>query len=150
MVITTSNTAPAFISDPIIKPDVREGIFYQASLTNDITDAGNDALTFRKIPGPDWLLVWSDGTLAGVPENSDAGTNQIVVEATDGGGLSDQTTVQITVNGVSPPQTLEFEATDDSYGKRGRTASTGTKPTSSCAQQTAVGRGLPLLSLQSA
>ena len=55
---------------------------------------------FSKVSGPAWLVVAASGTLSGMPANSDAGTNSFVVRVTDGGGLSNNATMTIYVNGA--------------------------------------------------
>jgi len=95
--------APAFSASSIAKPSTTAYDYYSQSLTGDASDADGDNLVFRKVSGPAWAVVWSDGTLAGRPGNSDAGTNQIVVEVMDEGGLADQATMNVTVNSGTAP-----------------------------------------------
>src|ERR1035441_4680374 len=70
------------------------------SLADYVLDADSSStLTFGKISGPDWLSVGADGTLAGTPSRSDAGTNSWVVGVTNQFGLSAQTTLIIPLLG---------------------------------------------------
>ena len=61
----TSNTAPAFTSDPFIKVDARVGVFYNQSIAGKATDADGDSLTFSKVSGPDWLAGKPRETIQG-------------------------------------------------------------------------------------
>jgi hypothetical protein len=99
----TPANAPSFSADPISKPTATAYEYYTQSLVGDASDPDGDALTYSKISGPAWITVWSDGTLAGTAYNSDAGLNQVVVKVTDSSGLTDQATVEFTVNAGTPP-----------------------------------------------
>jgi hypothetical protein len=99
----TPQNAPVFSADPISKPNATAYEYYAQSLTGDASDPDGDALTFSKVSGPAWVTVWSDGTLAGNADNADAGLNQVVVKVTDSSGLTDQATVEFTVNTGTPP-----------------------------------------------
>jgi hypothetical protein len=96
------NTAPVFTSDPINNVGAVELESYLgtslATYANDVD--GMNTLTFSKISGPDWLAVAADGTLSGVPGNSNVGANVFTVKVLDNGGLSDTATMNITVANI--------------------------------------------------
>jgi hypothetical protein len=96
------NTAPVFTSDPINNLGAIELEPYAGqSLTTYANDVdGMNTITFSKDSGPDWLAVASDGTLSGVPGNSDVGANVFTVRVTDVGGLSDTAQMSITVANI--------------------------------------------------
>ena len=56
-----------------------------------------EVLTFSKVSGPGWLVVSPSGALGGTPQDADLGTNQFVVEVSDGSGESDQADLTISV-----------------------------------------------------
>jgi hypothetical protein len=96
------NTAPVFTSDPINNLGAIELEPYAGqSLTTYANDVdGMNTITFSKDSGPDWLAVASDGTLSGVPGNSDVGANVFTVRVTDVGGLSDTAQMNITAANI--------------------------------------------------
>ena len=63
-------------------------------------DAG-DTRTFSKINGPGWLTVAANGTLGGLPSNSDTGPNSFTVRVTDAAGLFDEASLNIAVANVN-------------------------------------------------
>ncbi len=100
--VTNVNDAPAFTSDPIAGSAATEDQAYSgslAALAGDI-DAG-DTLSFSKISGPAWLTVAANGTLGGLPSNSDVGLNRFTVRVTDAGGLFDDAVLNVTVANVN-------------------------------------------------
>ncbi|MDH3981934.1 MAG: Ig-like domain-containing protein, partial [Kiritimatiellaceae bacterium] len=62
--VNAPGVAPVWSSDPVVKADGayngEYGLLSQ-TLTNDVTDADGDPLTFSKVSGPSWLLVASNG-----------------------------------------------------------------------------------------
>jgi hypothetical protein len=98
----SSPNPPAFSSNPIIKPAVNAYNYYSQTLTNVASDPNGDKLSFKKITGPSWLTVWSDGRLTGAANNSNVGTNEFLVQVSDPAGRSNQATLQITVNIGAP------------------------------------------------
>jgi hypothetical protein len=96
--------APYFLASPFAEPWANLGEAYAANIATNATapylDAG-DILTFGKVSGPAWLNVGANGTLSGIPDGVNAGTNLFVVSVTDLGGSSNTTTLFIYVN--SPP-----------------------------------------------
>ena len=97
--LAAGNTAPTFTSDPISNLDAIELESYSgqslAAYAYDVD--GINTVTFSKDSGPDWLVVAGDGTLSGIPGDSDTGENVFTVRAQDSGGLFDtaQMTIQV-------------------------------------------------------
>lgn len=92
---------PLFSSDPLVKANALEGAAYTGqSIAGDAQDADGDTLTFSVLSGPAWLNVSSNGVLSGTPASTDVGTNQWVIEVTDGLDSYDVTELKITVNGL--------------------------------------------------
>lgn len=93
------NTAPIFTAEPIINLDGIELRPYAGhSLATYAYDSdGIDTLTFSKDAGPVWLNVASNGTLSGIPNDSDSGQNIFAVRVTDHGGLYDTAAMTIRV-----------------------------------------------------
>jgi hypothetical protein len=95
------NGAPSFLASPFTLPAINAGQNYSGTIATNATDPNpGDVLTFAKVSGPAWLNLAADGTLSGVPANTDANTNLFVVSVTDTGGLSNTTTLYIYVNGA--------------------------------------------------
>jgi hypothetical protein len=91
----TPNNPPAFINDPITKPNATLGSAYSDSLAGSATDPDNDPLTYAKTAGPAWLIVAANGALSGTPDST--GIQSFTVSASDAKGGVDSTTMQITV-----------------------------------------------------
>jgi hypothetical protein len=119
LIVTTVNSAASFTSGTISKPGATGYVFYEDSITADATDPDGDELIFSKVSGPAWISVWSDGTISGVPSNDDTGLSSLTVSVTDGGGASDQATVEVNVTAGTPPTppsaNLTFEPQGDTY-----------------------------------
>jgi hypothetical protein len=95
---------PYFYASPFAEPwaNLNEG--YEASMATNASApylSAGDILTFGKVSGPAWLNVGANGTLTGIPDGVNAGTNLFVVSVTDLGGSSNTATLSIYVN--SPP-----------------------------------------------
>lgn len=100
--VANVNDAPAFTADPIAGAAATEDTTYFGSLAavaGDI-DAG-DTRTFSKTDGPGWLTVAANGTLGGLPSNSDTGSNSFTVRVTDAAGLFDEAVLNIAVANVN-------------------------------------------------
>ncbi len=96
-----SGESPSFDTEPISEIDAIESFVYRSTLADDAGDPDpTDTLTFSKDTGPDWLLVAPDGTLSGIPGDSDVGENTFTVRVTDTEGLSDTATMTIQVANV--------------------------------------------------
>jgi hypothetical protein len=94
------NWQPTFNVNPLTLASVNAGQGYSGTVATDASDLNADALTYAKVSGPAWLNVAANGSLSGVPANSDANTNSFVISATDSGGLSNTLTLLIYVNGA--------------------------------------------------
>jgi hypothetical protein len=95
------NGSPSFVVHPFALPGINAGSNYSGTIATNATDPNSsDMLTFAKVSGPAWLNIATNGTLSGVPANSDANTNSFLVSVTDPGGLSNTTTLYIYVNGA--------------------------------------------------
>lgn len=106
-----TNQAPAFASDPIVKPNATQSLAYSGTLSGNASDPDNDPLTFSKSSGPAWLSVAANGTLSGAPGAGDLGLNTFTVSVADGRGGSDTATLQITVGApLAAPSNLSVTA----------------------------------------
>jgi Putative Ig domain len=94
------NWQPTFNVNPLTLASVNAGQGYSGTVATNSADLNGDALTYAKVSGPTWLNVTANGSLSGVPANSDANTNSFVISATDSGGLSNTLTLLIYVNGA--------------------------------------------------
>jgi hypothetical protein len=99
--IGSDNQPPAFEIDSIMI-DATEDVSFSGNLIASDPDAG-DLLTFTKGIGPDWLVVESDGSFSGTPDNDDVGVHEAVVQVTDAEGASDLATLTITVANTNDP-----------------------------------------------
>jgi hypothetical protein len=93
----TTNSPPAFTTDPIAKPNGSQGQAYSGTLSGSASDPDGDPLTFAKSAGPTWLSVAANGTLSGTPGTSNLGLNSFTISVSDGRGGSDTATLQINV-----------------------------------------------------
>jgi hypothetical protein len=101
------NQAPVFSSDSIVLPNATRGQAYTApSLTNQVSDAEQNTLTFTKLNGPAWLVVAANGTLSGTPGVANEGLNVFVVRVSDPSGASSDAELRVTV--LPPP--VDFNA----------------------------------------
>ena len=96
----SSNSAPVFSSNPVVKGNASEDAAYGNTLANDATDPDGDPLTFSALAGPAWLNIALDGTLSGTPANVDVGLNSWTVQVTDG-TETDTATLEVTVDNVN-------------------------------------------------
>ena len=94
------NWQPTFNVNPLTLANANAGLGYFGTVATDATDLNGDALTYAKVSGAAWLNVAANGSLSGVPANSDANTNSFVISASDSGGLSNTLTLLIYVNGA--------------------------------------------------
>ncbi len=104
------NGSPSFTGNPITEAAATAGQAYSGNLAASATDPNGDTLAFVLVSGPAWLNVATNGVLAGTPANTDVGTNSFVISATDPGGLSASTTVNIAV--TLPPFMLMVSMQD--------------------------------------
>lgn len=99
--VVIADPPPTFVSNPFSEPWADVGANYAGSIATNGTApylAAGDVLTFAKVNGPAWLNVATDGTLSGIPDLINAGTNTFVVSVTDLGGSSNTATLAIYVN----------------------------------------------------
>jgi autotransporter-associated beta strand protein len=97
--VANVNDAPVFTVDPITLAATEDTAFSGQLAATDV-DAG-DKLTYTMVSGPSWLTVSSAGALGGTPLNADVGSNTFTVRVTDAGGLSSESTLNITVANVN-------------------------------------------------
>ena len=96
--------APRFVSDPLSKPGATPGAPYTGTLASSVVDTNaNEALTFSKLSGPQWLAVDAAGNLSGTPGPANLGTNAFVVRVADSAGFTDDATILVIVRDLSPP-----------------------------------------------
>jgi hypothetical protein len=92
------NAAPEFFQDPLALGSVFVRRSLSSSVAGFVADPNAfDTLTFSKVSGPSWLSVSSAGVVSGTPNEAQVGPHSLVVRATDGGGLNDTATVNVTV-----------------------------------------------------
>lgn len=104
-IAVAADPPPAFVTNPFSEPWANaEEDYYGDIATNGTAPylGAGDILSFGKVSGPAWLNVAVDGTLSGIPDGINAGTNIFVVSVTDLGGSSSTATLEIYVN--SAPQ----------------------------------------------
>jgi hypothetical protein len=96
-----SNHAPVFenTTRAAISSQAISGVLAPFAFDWDGSDP-NSPLNFSKVSGSAWLIVAGDGTLSGTPGSGDVGENVFTVRVTDGGGLSTDATLTITVYDV--------------------------------------------------
>lgn len=122
----SANQAPVFDADSLILPDGDESAAYTGvTLADEAFDPDGDSLTFSKVSGPAWLSVAGNGAISGTPGAGDGGENTFVVRATDPSGASDDTTVSVTVFGLSESRYQYEGNVADSAGASHGTASGG-------------------------
>jgi hypothetical protein len=92
-------TDVAFQSAHIVEMDAVEGIAYSSTLSDDLVAFDASQLSFRKLDGPGWLTIATEGALSGTPASSDIGLNVFTIQVEDDFGHSDQARVDIAVNG---------------------------------------------------
>jgi hypothetical protein len=100
--VANVNDAPSFTGDPITGPAATEDLAYSGGLGGRAGDIDEgDVLVFSKTDGPAWLTVAPDGTLGGIPSNSDVGANGFTVRVTDLAGLFDEALLTVLVANVN-------------------------------------------------
>jgi len=99
------NHAPIWTQDPLPLADAFEDKTYAFDVKPFAIDQDGDALTFKKIDGPAWLFVATDGKLTGVPAKADVGEYVAHFEVSDG-KLSAQVTARGKVLHVNHPPVI--------------------------------------------
>ncbi len=84
------NQAPEFTSFPVVRAFIGLPYSYQSVAS----DAEDDALSFSKNQGPDWLSVDSAGAVTGIPPEGSAGKYFVGLRVTDD-GLPNRTAAQL-------------------------------------------------------
>jgi hypothetical protein len=92
-----TNQAPAFASDPMTRSNAVPSLPYGGTLVGGATDPEGGAITYRKVSGPAWLKVASDGTLSGTPGTANVGPNGFLIRASDGAPISDDAMLNINI-----------------------------------------------------
>ncbi|MBL8823222.1 MAG: tandem-95 repeat protein [Planctomycetia bacterium] len=80
--VSPGNTAPAFISNPVLQAALNRPWQYRAQAV----DADNDPLTFALVNGPTGLTVSSSGWVTWTPSAGQLGTHQVQLRVSDGQG----------------------------------------------------------------
>jgi autotransporter-associated beta strand protein len=123
LVVTVVNTndAPVFVVSPIIGSSATENSPYSGTVAGAAMDAdAGDTITYRKVTGPAWLSIASNGELSGVPINDDVGVQEFLVRATDNGGASSIAILHIQVMNVNDapvftPKTVSLGVLKDTH-----------------------------------
>ncbi|MEN6309193.1 MAG: LamG-like jellyroll fold domain-containing protein [Anaerohalosphaeraceae bacterium] len=89
------NKPPFFNTNAFNEVDATEGAVYSSTLADNASDLENGLLIFSKDAGSDWLIVSPDGTLSGIPQDSNVGANAFTVRVTDPKGFYDTATMTI-------------------------------------------------------
>ncbi|MES2475842.1 MAG: LamG-like jellyroll fold domain-containing protein [Verrucomicrobiota bacterium] len=108
--LQTINQPPVFTANPLVLPAATLRRSYFGTLAGLATDANHSAsvLTFAKTAGPAWLKVAADGTLSGVPNEAEVGTDSFTVSVTDPASGTASATLKIPVNGGGMASHHEF------------------------------------------
>ncbi len=92
-----TNQAPAFVADPMFRSNAIPGVFYSGTLAGSATDPEGGPISYRKVSGPAWLKVGSDGSLHGTPGPANVGPNVFLVRATDNTPISDDAYLHVNI-----------------------------------------------------
>jgi hypothetical protein len=96
--VAKENRAPSFKQDTVNGGRAELGEAYQGSLAGAATDKEGDPLTYIKASGPSWLLVASNGSLSGTPnDREELGLNRFRILVGDGKGNVDFAELEIDV-----------------------------------------------------
>lgn len=86
--IVLGENQPPFWTQNAIDFTVKMNTMFKADLTPYVKVAGEDAVTFAKVSGPDWLTVGKFGEISGTPGNGTTGTNSFKINACSQHGCS--------------------------------------------------------------
>ena len=100
--IDIENLAPSFSQDTLALEDTNQNEAYSISITSYASDPENDALSFSKVSGPDWITVNIEGMISGTPTASDGGSQILTVKVSALGG-EDTMVINFTVQAASEP-----------------------------------------------
>jgi len=102
IVVENVNDPPVFLTPLLAASGATEDEPYSASISGEASDPDTgDELTFALLSGPSWLSIGTDGSLAGVPENSDVGSNVFVVRVTDVAGTFAEASLVVEVTNTN-------------------------------------------------
>jgi len=129
-------TPPAFVRDPLVKPDAVVAWVYRQSLREDVRAMPqNRALVFAKESGPAWLAVGADGGIRGIPGTANLGMNEFRVQVRDSWGTAAEAMLRIqvlpdgsTVSGSSATSPAWVECDLASTSQTARVAIAGAAP----------------------
>lgn len=82
--VAAPGAAPAFASDPVLRPRALPNTPYVGTLVGTATDPDGNPLTFARGHGPAWLIVAPSGDLSGTPTETDSGMNTWTISVSDG------------------------------------------------------------------
>ncbi|MBN8534563.1 MAG: putative Ig domain-containing protein, partial [Rhizobiales bacterium] len=109
----SSNSEPdnqkPIVVNPIGNTSTLEDALFSFGVASAFSDPNfGDVLRYSLGPGaPAWLSINElTGILSGIPQNADVGTTQIVIIATDSGGLTTSTTFSLTVINTNDPVSI--------------------------------------------
>lgn len=91
------NWGPLFTADTLYGLHAVEGYGYNDSLAGQANAFDGGPVTWSKAAGPLWLQVAADGTLSGVPGDSDTGMQSFEVRAADAAGASSDVLLWVNV-----------------------------------------------------
>ncbi len=94
-----TNRPPAFLADQFVRGSATPGRLYTGSIVGSAIDPDGATVTYRKVSGPAWLQVASNGALNGTPGSANAGPNSFTIRASDSLPDSDDATLTIQVGG---------------------------------------------------
>lgn len=95
--VVAVNRPPTWKADPLILPSALSGRAYEQNLASSVTDQDGETLLLKIVSGPAWAKLDAQGRFGGTSQNSDAGKNEWIVEATDGSGTRATTHVRVQV-----------------------------------------------------
>ncbi len=99
LTVLNVNDAPTFLTQPIAGGMVKALGTFSGSLSGTAEDIDvGDSLSFRKVSGPAWFNIASNGVMSGSPAAGDVGANVFLVRVTDAAGAFAEANLSITVN----------------------------------------------------
>jgi fibronectin type 3 domain-containing protein len=102
-VVHPSNSPPVF-SETVSLSNATALTAYSEDLATKAVDPESDPMYFMKVSGPDWLTVDLNGTLSGLPDLSDAGSNEFTFQVTAIGGSTQKVVnIQVDLPADDPP-----------------------------------------------
>jgi len=97
------NIAPRWRQNPILMTDSFEDREFNFHLSRYAVDDDGDVLSFKKISGPAWMFVGSNGEIKGVPSKADLGDYVAEFEVTDGQATATATAQGTVIHTNHPP-----------------------------------------------